>query len=370
MSEDKTRSKRVRGNKQGSVYYRADRKCWVVQITIGHKPPKTEGGYVIPIKKRYSGFKRKKDAGEFLNKLLNGETPQTNKLSLDEVFTAWKAAYESRVAVKTMKGYEQAFNYFSDLKYRKIHTITAAELQACMDKCPKGKRTHQLMKVTAGLVWAYAVDANYVQKNVTENLYIGKHETKPRQPLTPDEIELIKNSIGKLRYAEYIYCLCYLGFRPGEFLEIKKEQVICETIDKEPVYYIVEGKKTAAGINRKVIIPKQILPLVLERIWIPGSDYLFPFYYFSRNKDELKEFRKMTTNYFDEKVFGSIAAKLGIKDKVPYSARHAYADKLKHAEGDVKDKAALIGHTDFNFTRSQYMSSPLEDLKAVVDSIK
>lgn len=359
---------RTRGNKQGSAYYRKDRKCWVAQITVGWKPPTKENGCLIPIKKTISGFKTKKEALAALDRLLKGETYKDDKSSLDEVFNSWKKYYESRVAPKTLKGYEQAYNYFSELKYRRINTITSSELQSCMDKCPRGKRTHQMMKVTAGLIWSYAFDLNKVQKDITDNLYIGKHESKPRKPLTPHEISLIKDSIGKLQYAEYIYCLCYLGFRPGEFLEIKKDQVVCEIVDNELVYYIVEGKKTAAGINRRVIIPKQILPIIMERLAVEGTDYLFPFYYYRNG--ELKEIRKMTVNYFDEKVFKSIAAVLHIVDKVPYSARHSYADKLKHAEGDDRDKAALIGHSDYNFTRKQYQSSPLEDLKTVTDSIK
>ena len=370
MTEHKRKSK-SRGNKQGSVYYLAERKCWVAQITIGWKPPIKEGGHLVPIKKRFCGYKSKKDALAALNKILNGEEQEDTKTSLDEVFQAWKKAYEGRVAAKTLKGYEQAYNYFSELKYRRINTITAAELQSCMDACPKGKRTHQMMKVTAGLIWAYAFDTNKVKKDITENLYIGKHETKPREPLTPDDIKKIKDNIGKIQYCDYIYCLCYLGFRPGEFLEIKKSQVVSATIDDEVIYYIVEGKKTIAGIDRKVIVPKQILDIVLDRLKVEGTDYLFPFYYYKRDTKELKELRRMTVNYFDESVFKPIASQLGITgNKVPYSARHSYADKLKKADGDVRDKAALIGHSSYDFTRVQYMSSQLEDLKTVVDSIE
>ena len=53
-----------------------------------------------------------------------------------------------------------------------------------------------------------------------------------------------------------------------------------------------------------------------------------------------------------------------------YSARHTYSDKLKQAAGDKKDKAALIGHTDYDFTQHRYQSSSLEDLAKVVDPIK
>lgn len=363
--------KRTRGNKQGSVYYLSNRKTWVAQIVVGWKPPQKEGGHLVPVKKRFSGYKTKKEALAALNKILNGEEIEDTKTSLDEVFQAWKKAYEGRVAPKTLKGYEQAYAYFSELKYRRISTISAAELQECMDKCPKGKRTHQMMKVTAGLIWAYAFDTNKVKKDITENLYIGKHETKPREPLTSEDIQKIKDNIGKIQYCDYIYCLCYLGFRPGEFLEIKKSQVVSTVIDNEVVYYIVEGKKTLAGINRKVIIPKQILGIVLTRIEVDGTDYLFPFYYYKRGTKELIELRKMKVNYFDEFVFKRIKEQLGITgNKVPYSARHSYADKLKKADGDVRDKAALIGHSDYSFTRSQYQSSPLEDLKTVTDSIE
>ena len=360
-----------RGNKQGSVYYRANRKCWVAQIVVGWRPPKEEGKSMTPIKKSFSGFKTKKEALAALAKLLNGETPTDKKNLLDEVFKDWKEFYSSRVSEKTMKdNYVFAYNHFEALKYRRMATITAAELQECMDNCTAGKRTHQLMKVVAGLLWGYALDLDIVKKDITQNLYIGKHTTTKRQPLTPEDVEAIRNSIGKLKYAEYIYCQCYLGYRPGEFLEIKKDQVKSTVIDNETVYYITEGIKTEAGIDRDVIVPKQIVDYILERLKVEGTDYLFPMYRYRIHTDEFIGFQKMKTSYYNESVFKKITQELGIVGKVPYSARHTYADKLKHAKGDDRDKAALIGHTDYNFTRSQYQSSPLKDLKAVTDTIE
>lgn len=360
-----------RGNKTGSVYYISSRKCWVAQIVVGWQPPKKEGGHLVPIKKRISGFKTRKEALAALNKLLNGENPIENKVLLDEVFKQWQEYYKSRVSEKTMKdNYEFAYKHFSSLKYRRMNTITAAELQKCMDDCKAGKRTHQLMKVVAGLLWAYALDLDIVKKDVTENLYIGKHESVPREPLTPDEIKLVKEQIGKELYAPYIVCQCYLGYRPGEFLEIKKDQVKTAEIDKETVYYIVEGIKTDAGKNRKVIVPKQILPYIQERLKTEGTEYLFPMYCYRIHTKELIGFKKMSTRYYNESVFKPLMQKLGITNRVPYSARHSYADMLKHATGADRDKAALIGHSDYVFTARQYQSSPLEDLKAVVDSIE
>ena len=359
---------RTRGNHTGSVYKRTDRNTWTAQIVVGWK--QSSAGKMIPIKKRFGGFKTKKEALATLDRMLNGESIEYDNVTFEDTFNLWKEVYQSRVKWDTFRGYIRGFKYFGDLRYRKINTITASDLQLCIDKCAAGKRTHKLMKSTAKLIWAYAFDMNIVKKDVTQNLYIGKYKATKRNPLTPEDIELIKNAIGKLRYAEYIYCLCYLGYRPGEFLEIKKEQVHYEIIDGEMVYYIIEGIKTEAGIDRIVVIPKQILPFILERLWIPGTEYLFPMYCYRHPHDQLIGFKKMRTNYFGDHVFKPIMNELNIVGKVPYSARHTYADKLKHADGDDKDKAALIGHTDMDFTRKQYQSSPLEDLKKVTDSIK
>ena len=364
------RKPKSRGNKTGSVFYRKDRKCWIAQITVGWKPPQKDGGHLVPIKKTISGFKTKKEALAALNKLLNGENPVDNKTLLYEVFEKWKAYYSPRVSEDTMnKNYVMAYNHFKPLWYRRIDTITAPELQKCMDECTAGKRTHQLMKVVAGLIWAYALDMDIVKKDVTDNLYIGRYEQQQREPLTSDEIELVKNEIGKTRYAEYIYMECYLGYRPGEFLEIKKEQVHTAVIDKETIYYIVEGIKTDAGKDRTVVIPKQIESYIKTQLEL-DSEYLFPMHVYRIHTNQFVGYRKMTTKYYRESVFHPLMDKLGIKNKVPYSTRHSYADKLKKASGDDRDKAALIGHTTLDFTRQQYMSSSLEDLKAVTDTIK
>ena len=67
----------------------------------------------------------------------------------------------------------------------------------------------------------------------------------------------------------------------------------------------------------------------------------------------------------------AVADRLGIpKQKVPYSARHSFSDKLKNAEGTDKVKASLIGHSDYRFTQQKYQSTNIDELQTAMDSIK
>ena len=271
----------------------------------------------------------------------------------------------ARVDKDTFGCYRAAFAYFKPLYESTIRSITADALQKCMDDCPRGHRTHQNMKCTAGLLWSYAIDNNLVEKDVTKNLFIGKGASVQREPLDDMEVEKIRKQIGKDRYASYIYALCYLGYRPGEMLEIRKDQVT----EHDGRLFITEGKKTAAGRDRVVPVHKQIEPIIREQLATEGTDYLFPMLIFDR-KGTFRGYKVMTDNYFNKYAFRPLADRLHIpKNKVPYSARHTFSDKLKDAAGTDKTKAALLGHADYKFTQKKYQSTDLDELATTMESI-
>ena len=361
-------------NGTGCAYKRGN--GWVAQAVVGWRElpddllDPANRRQRIPIKKTKGGFATKAEALAYVPQLKNEKDKSV--LTLQQIYDVWEPWYAPRVDPSTMAGYRAAFAYFSKLANTKIVNITAGDLQQCMDDCPRGKRTHQNMKVVAGLIWKYARDKRIVDQVESENLYTGKGRSKKREALTDIEVERIRQSIGKSRYAEYIYCLCYLGYRPGEMLEIRKDQVV----DHKGRLFITEGKKTDAGMNRTVPVHQKIEDIVRERLFIPGTDLVFPQYTFAKPSKKhpvplFTGFRQMSDNYFRESVFKPLCAALGIAEgKVPYAARHTFSNKLKNASGDDRDKAALIGHSDYTFTQTKYQSTDLDELLAVVDSIK
>ena len=365
------RRAKSRGNGTGCAYYDKKHKYWVAQMIDGYRDPSDPSKQRIPIKKTKGGFKRREDALAYcVSVKAEKNNPKPVDKTLQEIYDLWEPWYSPRVDPDTFGCYRAAFAHFKPLHGKIIRSISAGELQQCMDDCPRGHRTHQNMKCTAGLLWAYALDFNYADRDVTENLYIGKGASVQREPLTDIEVEKIRKEIGKDRYAAYVYALCYLGYRPGEMLEIRKDQVHQETINKQKTWYIVEGKKTEAGRDRVVPIHRKIVPIIKKQLETEGTDYLFPMHVFNK-KGEFTGYKVMNDNYFNKYAFRPLADRLGIpKNKVPYSARHTFSDKLKDAEGTDKVKASLIGHSDYKFTQKKYQSTNLDELKKAMDSIK
>lgn len=359
-AEPKRRPK-SRANGTGTAIRRG--KTWTAVVVDGFHPS-ADGTYKLPNYKTKGGFKTRKEALNFCPQLKTMKKP-SEEMKLSDVYALWVPFYSHRV--KSMANYTAAYAHFGQLHGRLMKDITAADLQACMDACKAGKRTHQVMKVTAGLLWGYAKDSGWISQNITENLYTGKGKSIQREPLTESEIQTIRDAIGIHRYADYVFCLCYLGFRPGEFLSLRKDHY--KILDGVEV--LVNGSKTDAGRDRVVVIPPQILDIVRARLWVPGTDLIFPQYLFDHKGEKLKKLKPMSDAYFREITFKPLMKKLGIAEgKVPYSARHSYSDKLKRAEGSEKAKAGLMGHTDYAFTQSHYQSTDMDDLLEIALSIE
>lgn len=351
---------KTRGNGQGTAYKRG--KTWQARIVIGWKlvgnPP-----HSCPIYKTKSGFATKKEAVQYLPELMKAKVIEHKPETFIRDMELWRQQYARRVSASTLSGYVSAFKHFSPVHYKRIDTITAVDLQWCIDNCTKGKRTKQLMKVVAGLVFKYAIDAGQAMKDPSANLYLGDDETTHYEPLTEDELRLIDQS--GLEYSDYIVALCYLGHRPSELWAFKKTDYHRDG----DTHYLVGGIKTDAGKNRAVTIPPKVLPIIERRLSTPGTDLLFP--RVDRNKDgEFTGYSQMPERYFNKYIWKPMMDKLGIVGKVPYATRHTYANKMKAVSGDEKDKAGLMGHASYETTRKHYQTSTLADKKAITDQIK
>ncbi len=351
------RSHKSRGNGTGTAYKRGS--TWTAKVIVGWRSvsDENEEAKMLPITKTKGGFKTKTDALTFCQRLISSPNKVDNTLTFKQVYDRWVPFYEPRIAPVTMATYKAAFKHFAPIQYYKITTLTVDDLQKCIDDCPCKRSTKDNMRSVCSLVFKYAMQYNLVEKNLASFLYPGKEKKGTRQPITFDELEIIKNAVGKEPYADYVYFLCYTGFRPNEMLSLKKDAYHVVEAGGRVYNILIGGCKTPAGIDRTVTISPKIQPII-EKQLNSESEYLFP----------KEDGSMMDDEYFRENCFYPLMDKLGIKDRVPYSCRHTFANLLKAVYGSDTDKASLIGHADASMTK-YYQSADYASMAAITDAL-
>lgn len=347
-----TRKNTKRGNGTGSVYRNGDK--WVAAITKGYR---IEGNKKKRIVVKKCGLKTKKEAIEYLATLAG--RPQREK------DITWRALYElwlptHRAGKSTMDCYKSAEKYFAPLEFWKLKEIEIDDLQECLDDCPKGRRTKENMKALCGLMYKYAIPRGYAPLNLAQYLIMSGDHSEERESFNAEQLEAIRAACGKVPYANYIYCMCYLGFRPSEFLALDVSNY--DANEKT----ITGGAKTEAGKNRIVPISKKIQSIISELAKGRSVGALF-----CDSEGNAFSYDKFRTAYF----YPAIDA-IGIDNPIingkhkysPHTCRHTFATLMKRINAPDKDKMKLIGHASAEMLR-YYQDVNIEDLKKIINSI-
>lgn len=344
----RTVSRRTRANGTGTAYRRGKTWTAAVSVPVGVKM----------IKRTKGGFATKKAALAYVPTLAATKAQKVSKFTFLQVYEAWEAQHSA--SESTMDCYRAAKNYYADIHNMPFASIGLDDLQECMDACPKGKRTHENMKTLGTLLYKYALPRHISDMNYAQFLNTGDGVKTTRPAFTTEQVEKIKQAIGTVYGADYIYCLIYTGFRPGEMLELERKDYDA----KERAF--TGGFKTEAGTDRPVTISPKILPIVQELV-MKADPYIFP----------RPDGARMNDDFFREQLFYPAMAALGFQPMptvgekptyMPYCCRHTFANLMKAVSGSDTDKAALMGHADASMTK-YYQSADLTSIRAITDLI-
>ena len=348
-----------RGNGTGSVYKRKD-GGWMAVKVVGYEP--LDNGKLKAIRVTKGGFPTKKAAVEYLPQLAPRQrTPE--KVSFAQLFRLWLPTHERQGKSKsTMNCYKAAFKYFRPVWPVSFDEITIDDLQECIDDCPHGKRTRENMKALGTLLYAYAIPRGYAPGKVdlAHYLFVGGVSGAPREEFTREEIEIVRQSIGHVPYADYIYCQIYLGFRPHEFLTLD-----CANYNPKERCF-VGGGKTEAGTDRSVTVSPKIQPIIDRILGGRRSGAVFC-------DSDGKPFsdKKYRDQFYDAlKAMGlPLNAPDGSPRKLtPHCCRHSFVTLLKAISAPDKDKLELMGHTSTEMLR-HYQHTNYADLRKITDNL-
>lgn len=351
---------RTRPNGSGSAFRRG--KTWTARVVVGWKTVQQEGRKPkrLPVWKTKGGFPQRRDALAHCETLLKGakERP-VRELTFLSLYEEWEAAYREKITKSTLNCYRAAKKHFSPIHYLSFRDVDLDALQECVDDCVKGKRTKENMKALASLMYAYAVPRHMTDMDYAKFISTGNGAKGKRTAFTEAQVKVIRDSLGKIAWAEEICCLIYTGFRPTELFSLTRDDY------NQEAGYLIGGIKTEAGRNRPIPISPKIAGIIRARAE-QADPWLFP--------REGNQF--MTAAYFRDNYFYQALAGMGIQPLptrerpavlVPYSCRHTFSDLLKNVPGADVDKAALMGHADYETTKTLYQSDDLKSKKAITD---
>lgn len=354
--------KRKRGNGQGSVYKPSGGKSWVAVKVLGYEP--LENGKLKPVVDKKQGFATKTEALEYLPNLGRGAKKIDTSITFKGIYDLWLPEFQKRGRSKsTEDNYKAAMKHYKDIWFIKFSDIGIDDLQECIDDCPKGKRTRQVMKVLGGLLYGYAIPRGYVDNvNKAQYIFVSGAEGTAREEFKEHEIEKVRQSIGKVPYADYIYCNIYLGFRPHEFITLDVSQYNAEG------KYFVAGEKTEAGKDRIVTVSPKIQAIIDQQVKGKTSGSVFP-----NENGEVFGLRA-----YREDVFYVALEAMGLptprtameggRKLTPHCCRHTFATLMKNVQAADIDKLSLIGHTSVEMLQ-HYQHTNLEDLRKITDQI-
>lgn len=360
----KDKKKRRRANGEGSVIQRG--KSYSIRITTGWT---VKDGRAVQKYAEKGGFKTQKAALEYLPTLreeaLRPHGTDYRKITFEELYQKFIERHAKRVSKSTMGCYVSAHKHFTEIYNLPFADLNTEDWQLCVDDCPRGIRTKQNMKALGTLMYKMAAELRVFGVNTETDfaslVWLPADDSESRQPFTLEELGKIKaGASAGIQFADWILAMCYTGFRPSEFLALKKESFDADR------WTLRGGAKTEAGKNRIVPIHPMIKPIIAQRMILPGE------FLFSPYKD-----KPITLDNFRQACFYPALEAIGVQSipkhgekpgRTPYSTRHTFATMMKSVQGADKDKAALMGHTSYEMTL-HYQHEDYESLKKIICAI-
>ena len=304
-------------------------------------------------------------------------------ITLEQLHEEWQKIAYKKLGKSVQQNYNSAWYKLRPLYKRKFRDIRTGEMQAIIDfyEAPhheigvegkpkyidsNGKGTYTVTdtpKMSNGLkfsalhkikclltsMYNYAMKNDIVNKNYAEFIELPEKNETSKSRFTDIQLEKLRQNIGIIPYADYIFAMCYLNFRISEFLELTVDSY---HISETGIPVFIGGKKTEAGTDRLVPIHKKIQPIVQSCIEKHGETVFC---------DE--DGKALTSDRFRKQCFYPAIQTLGFPDDLtPHSCRRTFSTRMSAAGARQEDIIALMGHTNFDVDINHYINQETETL--------
>lgn len=318
------------------------RRPWIVRVTDGF----TETGGKVKQERKILGYY------ETRSKALTALAEYNQKpydldmtcKTFSEIYELWSAKKFKHVTPSSVRCYKAAYKYCKPIYNTVFRNLRVHGLQELLDNSGAGYASQRKLLSLFNQLFKFAVANDITDKNYAE--YLKNNAVKPesrRMPFTEDEIEILKKAAPNEPYADTILIMIYTGWRIGELLTIRREDVDLEEMTMRG------GMKTEAGKNRLVPIHTCIQPYV-RRFYDMGKNTLIPSISYT-----------MYRKYFD-----AVCEKYGMKHN-PHECRHTFATRADNYGMNKVCIQRLMGHSSTNITDKVYTHKDVAELRKAID---
>lgn len=367
-----------RSNGEGSILYDKRRqKPYRARITVGWEYDE-KTGKTKQITKDLGSFKTKGEASRALAMYLDNPYDLDNKnITFKEFYEVWFNDVIEKEGRSTKARVKAAYKYCTSLYDKKFKAISIIDMKRCINEgsviADRGKykgeerfaspSTKFSMKYMFNSMFAYALEARIVERNYAKEFALDSSveeeyfkNKKDKIPFSEEDLEKLWRSSEFVPFADMILYECYSGWRPGEIIDLKIENVDWEN------KVIKGGKKTQAGKNRLVPIHPLVEPIVTkyyEQAVKVHSQYLF------NDIDKKTGIHLSRDQYLSR--FNKVLETLNFnKEITPHCTRHTFITRAKKAGMNEYVLKLIVGHEINDITEQVYTH---RDIKELVDEM-
>jgi len=313
------------------------RRPWIVRITDGCTE---ENGVLKQHRKTLGYFETRAKALTALSEY-NGKPYNLDMsgMTFAELYTAWSTDKFKRISESGVHSYKNAYRHCKPLYNDVFRNLRAKYLQDFLNATGAGYDVQKKILSLLNQMFKYAIANDITDKNYAE--YVRNDAPRPdvnRVPFSEDEINLLKNIAPKEPFADAILILIYTGWRVGELLAMRRDDVdITEMTMKG-------GAKTEAGKDRIVPIHECIQPYV-KKYYDSADKLLLPLRY--------DQFRVN---------FKAVCEKYGMNHSI-HECRHTFATR---ADNFGMNKVCIQRHASNNITDKVYTHKDITELRKAI----
>ena len=339
---------KTRGNGQGTAYKRGN--VWEAQVIIGWKLPTDSSRKPVPIKRRKSGFKTKKEAIAYCETLRNGGIETVKEAPrLSAYWETYKNGEFEQLSKSKQTAYRIAWNKLKPIHDVRVNLLTVDLLRKTVsDACPTYYPARDCRSLLSNLFNLAGADG-FASKDLPSYIVLPALEEKEQEAFSETE----QAALWKLyesgdRSAAIPLLMIYTGMMPGEAQKLK-----VENIDLKNRIIVNSGMKTKVRKKTPVVIAENILPLLEDLIQNAYSQYIW---------------KQNETEWYS--LYYSALEKAQCRRLTPYSCRHTTATALAITEGVAPQTVRRVMRWSTSKMLDRYAHPEMSDALAAVDSIR